>query len=104
MRVATKAIFPWPWPVTACLADTGRRVRHKDPMPVIGRYLIVLTSQQESVVIARARSVRGAYCDRLRAPIVLAAAAGGAPLGSCGYVICADEKTLHPRRACGRDH
>jgi transposase len=70
------AIFPWPWPVTACRADTGRRVRHKDQMPVISPYLIVLTSEEEPVLIARAQSVRGAYCDRLRARIVLAAAAG----------------------------
>src|SRR5260370_24556308 len=70
------AIFPWPWPVTACRADTGRRVQHKDQMPVISPYLIVLTSEEEPVSIARAQSVRGAYCDRLRARIVLAAAAG----------------------------
>jgi transposase len=70
------AIFAWPWPVTACRADTGRRVRHKDQMPVISPYLIVLASEEEPVLIARAQSVRGACCDRLRARIVLAAAAG----------------------------
>jgi transposase len=70
------AIFPWPWPVTACRADTGRRVRHKDQMPVISPYLIVLASEEEPVLIARAQSVRGACCDRLRARIVPAAAAG----------------------------
>ena len=47
-------------------------------MPVISPYLIVLTSEEESVLIARAQSVRGAYCDRLRARIVLAAPAGRA--------------------------
>jgi len=51
-------------------------VRHKDQVPVISPYLIVLTSEEEPVLIARAQSVRGACCDRLRARIVLAAAAG----------------------------
>ena len=43
---------------------------------MISPYLIVLTSEEEPVLIARAYRVRGAYCDRLRARIVLAAAAG----------------------------
>jgi transposase len=38
--------------------------------------LIVLSSREEAVLTARARSARGAYRDRLRAQIVLAAAAG----------------------------
>ena len=38
--------------------------------------LIVLSSKEEAVLAARARSARGAYRDRLRAQIVLAAAAG----------------------------
>jgi transposase len=41
-------------------------------------YLIVLSSGEEAVLAARARSARGAYRDRLRARIVLAAAAGKA--------------------------
>jgi transposase len=41
-------------------------------------YLIVLSSKEEAVLAARARSARGAYRDRLRAQIVLAAAAGKA--------------------------
>ena len=45
-------------------------------MAVISPYLIFLTSEEESVSIARVRSARGAYRDRLRAQIVLAAAAG----------------------------
>src|SRR5262245_47525404 len=52
------------------------RVRHKDQMPVPSPYLIVLTSEEEAVLMARARSVRSQHRDRLRAQIVLAAAAG----------------------------
>jgi transposase len=39
-------------------------------------YLVVLSAEEQSVLMARARSVRGAYRDRLRAQIVLTAAAG----------------------------
>jgi hypothetical protein len=39
-------------------------------------YLIVLSSKEEAVLATRARSARGACRDRLRAQIVLAAAAG----------------------------
>ena len=39
-------------------------------------YQIVLSAAEEAVLAARARSVRGPYRDRLRAAIVLAAAAG----------------------------
>jgi len=55
--------------------------------------VIVLCSEQEAVLIARTRSVRGPYRDRLRARIVLAAAGTGdggtsnaaiaAPVGVC---------------------
>jgi transposase len=41
-------------------------------------YLIVLSDEEEAVLAARARSVRSEYRDRLRAQIVLAAAAGKA--------------------------
>ena len=51
-------------------------MRHKDHMPVQSPYQIVLSAGEESVLVARARSVRGQYRDRLRAQIVLAAAAG----------------------------
>jgi transposase len=47
-------------------------------MPVISPYRIVLPGEQEAVLAARARSVRRPYRDRLRAQIVLAAAAGKA--------------------------
>ncbi len=43
---------------------------------MISPYRIVLTSEEEALLAARARSVRGPYRDRLRAQIVLAAAAG----------------------------
>ncbi len=45
-------------------------------MPVRSSYQIVLSGEEEDVLAARARSARGAYRDRLRARIVLAAAAG----------------------------
>jgi transposase len=64
--------------VTACPADTGQRMRHNDQMPVISPYRIALAAEEESVLMARARSARGPYRDRLRAQIVLAAAAGQA--------------------------
>jgi transposase len=44
-------------------------------MPAPSPYLIVLSSEEEAVLVARARSVRSEYRDRLRAQIVLAAAA-----------------------------
>jgi transposase len=45
-------------------------------MPVISPYRVALTAEERSVLMARARSVRSEYRDRLRARIVLAAAAG----------------------------
>jgi transposase len=51
-------------------------MRHKDQMPMSSPYVIVLSGAGEAVLSARARSGRGAYRDRLRAQIVLAAAAG----------------------------
>jgi transposase len=62
--------------LTACPADTRRRVRHNDQMPVISPYRIVLSAEEEAVLAGRVRSVRSEYRDRLRAQIVLAAAAG----------------------------
>jgi transposase-like protein len=47
-------------------------------MPVTSPYQIVLSAAEEAVLAARARSARGQYRDRLRARIVLAAAAGQA--------------------------
>ena len=48
---------------------------HKEHVPVPSPYLIVLSSKEEAVLAARARPVRGKYRVRLRARIVLAAAA-----------------------------
>src|SRR5450755_225435 len=45
-------------------------------MPMPSPYLIVLSDEEAAVLAARARSVRSEYRDRLRAQIVLAAAAG----------------------------
>ena len=56
------------------------RVRHKKRMPMPSPYRIVLSSEEEAVLAAR--SVRGPYRDRLRATIVLAAAAGQGRTGS----------------------
>ena len=53
-------------------------MRRNHQMPVISPYRIALTAEEEPVLTARARSVRGPYRDRLRARIVLAAAAGQA--------------------------
>jgi transposase len=58
-------------------------------MPVLSPYQIVLSGEEQAVLAARARSARGPYRDRLRARIVLAAAAGqnnatiAAELGVC---------------------
>jgi transposase len=55
-------------------------------MPVISPYRIALTAEEESVLMARARSVRGPYRDRLRARIVLAAAAGSTNAAIAAHV------------------
>jgi transposase len=47
-------------------------------MPISSPYQIVLSGEEQAALAARARSVRGPYRDRLRAAIVLAAAAGQA--------------------------
>ena len=45
-------------------------------MPMPSPYQIALSCDEQAVLTTRARSVRGSYRDRLRAAIVLAAAAG----------------------------
>ena len=45
-------------------------------MSVSSPFVIVLSEEEEAALVARARSVRSKYRDRLRAGIVLAAAAG----------------------------
>jgi transposase len=61
-------------------------MRHEDQMPVISPYLVVLSTEEEPVLMARARSVRSEYRDRLRAQIVLAAAAGQANAAIAGQL------------------
>jgi hypothetical protein len=56
-------------------------MRHKDQMPMSSPYVIVLSDAEEAALSARARSGRGAYRGRLRAQIVLAAAAGRSNAG-----------------------
>lgn len=65
-------------------------------MPVPSPYVIVLSGEEEAVLVARARSVRGQYRDRLRAQIVLAAAAGKNNAAIAAEVGCA-----RTRSACG---
>ena len=72
--------------VAACLAAPRWRVRHKDQMPVISPYRVVLSAEEQFVLMARAGSVRGPYRDRLRAQIVLAAAAGSTNVAIAGRV------------------
>jgi Transposase and inactivated derivatives len=54
-------------------------------------YVIVLSEEEEAALVARARSMRSEYRDRLRARIVLAAAAGTANAGIAVEVdVCQD--------------
>jgi hypothetical protein len=58
-------------------------------MPISSPYQIALSGEEHAVLAARSRSVRGHWRERLRAAIVLAAAAGqanaviAAELGVC---------------------
>ena len=67
-------------------------------------YQIVLSEKETTVLTARARSVRGAYRDRLRARIVLAAAAGTANAAIAADLgVCADTvRKWRCRFAAGR--
>ena len=73
-------------------------------MPVQSPYLIVLSAKEEAVLVARARSVRSQHRDRLRARIVLAAAAGENNAGIAVAVgVCTDTVRKWRRRfAAGR--
>jgi len=66
--------------------------------------MIVLSGEEESVLAARARSARGQYRDRLRARIVLAAAAGrGNAAIAAAEGVCPDTVRKWRRRfAAGR--
>ncbi len=60
---------------------------------------IVLSGQEQAVLAARARSARGPYRDRLRAAIVLAAAAGQANAVTAAELrVCADTVRKWRRR------
>jgi transposase len=62
-------------------------------------YQIVLSGKEQAVLMARARSVRGAFRDRLRAQIVLAAAAGMANAAIARDLgVCADTVRKWRRR------
>ena len=62
-------------------------------------YQIVLSDEEQAVLRARARSVRGAFRDRLRAQIVLAAAAGTANAAIARELgVCADTVRKWRRR------
>jgi len=65
---------------------------------------IVLSDDEQAVLTARARSVRGAYRDRLRAQIVLGAAGGKASAAIAAELgVCADTVRKWRRRfAAGR--
>jgi hypothetical protein len=63
-------------------------------MPVASPFVIVLTPSEETELWARVRSGRTEHRDRVRAQIVLAAAAGNsnaaiaAALGLCHRTVC----------------
>jgi transposase len=62
-------------------------------------YQIVLSAGEQAVLAARARSARGPYRDRLRAAIVLAAAAGQANAAiAAGLGVCTDTVRKWRRR------
>ena len=73
-------------------------VRHKDRC-LSSPYQIVLSGEEEAVLAARARSARGPYRDRLRAGIVLAAAAGQDNAAIAGEMgVCTDTVRKWRRR------
>jgi len=88
----------------ACPAAGGRRVRHEDQMLMRSPCEIVLSDKETTVLTGRARSVRGPYRDRLRAQIVLAAAAGMANAAIAAQLgVCTDTVRKWRRRfAAGR--
>jgi transposase len=77
----------------------GARVRHKGQMPVPSPYVIVMSDEEEAVLVARAQSVRSQYRDRLRARIVLAAGAGTSNAAIAAQVgVCPDTVRKWRRR------
>jgi transposase len=75
--------------IPVCRLIGGVGLRDNLLMPVTSPFVVVLTAAEEAVLTARARSGRTEYRDRVRARIVLAAAAGcsnaaiAAQLGLC---------------------
>jgi transposase len=71
---------------------------------MVSPYVIVLSGEEQAVLAARARSVRSQYRDRLRAAIVLAAAAGASNAAIAAQVgVCPDTVRKWRRRfAAGR--
>jgi transposase len=68
-------------------------------MPISSPYQIALSGEEQAVLAVRARSVRGPYRDRLRAAIVLAAAAGQANATiAAGLGVCTDTVRKWRRR------
>jgi transposase-like protein len=68
-------------------------------MPISSPYRIALSGEEQAVLAARARSVRGSYRDRLRAAIVLAAAAGQANAATARQLgVCTDTVRKWRRR------
>jgi transposase len=78
--------------------------RREDQMLMRSPYQIVLSGDEQATLMVRARSVRGAYRDRLRAQIVLAAAAGKANAAIAAELgVCTDTARKWRRRfAAGR--
>ena len=71
-------------------------------MPMSSPYQIVLSGEEQAVLAARARSVCGPYRDRLRAKIVLAAAAGQANAAIARQLgVCANTVRKWRRRFAG---
>ncbi len=82
--------------MTACrAAGSPLRVRHNGPMSICSPYVIVLSEEEDEVLLARARSVRSEYRDRLRARVVLAAAAGQANAAIARRWACARTRSAH---------
>jgi transposase len=87
------------WRLRRALPPAGRRMPHEDQVSMRSPSQIVLSDEEEAVLMARARSVRGAFRDRLRAQIVLAAAAGTANAAIARELgVCADTVRKWRRR------
>ena len=87
------------WQLRRAPLPAGRRMPHEDHVPMRSPYQIVLSDEEQAVLMVRARSVRGAFRDRLWARIVLAAAAGTANAAIARELgVCADTVRKWRRR------